>query len=140
MAKSLWYPLGGEGVDCGLRHSLADLLLCTFKPSYMYHMFPNFRVQIKCPPFPYVMHFFFHHKSLCISTIHKEYIRCSLSRINLRHQYQPQHYTFICRNQIYCNFGTLFFITTGSMPLSGRLLVPEGIHQPSSPVLRYWPE
>jgi hypothetical protein len=26
------------------------------------------------------------------------------------------------------------------MPLSGGLLVPEGIHQPSSPVLRYWPE
>ena len=59
---------------------------------------------------------------------------------NLRHQYQPQHYTFICRNQIYCNFGTLFFNTTGSMPLSGKLLVPEGINQPSSPVLRYWPE
>ena len=26
------------------------------------------------------------------------------------------------------------------MPLSGGLLVPEGIHQPSNPVLRYWPE
>jgi hypothetical protein len=24
------------------------------------------------------------------------------------------------------------------MPLFGGLLVPEGIHQPSSPVLRYW--
>ena len=44
----------------------------------------------------------------------------------------------ICRTKIYCNFGT--FITTGSMSLSGGLLIPEGIHQPSSPVIRYWPE
>ena len=46
----------------------------------------------------------------------------------------------ICRTQIYCNFVTLLFITTGLMPLSGGLLVPEGIHQPRSPVLGYWPE
>ena len=34
----------------------------------------------------------------------------------------------ICRTKIYCNFGTFIFFTTGSMPLSGGLLIPEGIH------------
>ena len=32
--------------------------------------------------------------------------------------------------KIYCNFRTLLFITTGLMPFSGELLVPEGINQP----------
>ena len=46
----------------------------------------------------------------------------------------------ICRTKIYCNFGTFIFIITGSTPPSGGLLVPEGIHQPSSPVLWYCPK
>ena len=40
----------------------------------------------------------------------------------------------------YTAISVLLFLLPLGRCLSGGLLVPEGIHQPSSPVFRYWPE